>query len=260
VPKLIGPKVVAIDIETAPLEAYTWGIWEQNVALDQIKTDWSILSFSAKWLHERKIIYADTGGRGPDKVRDDSELLKQLWDVLDAADIVVAQNGKAFDIKKINARLIRAGFPPYSPIRIVDTMLVAKKAFAFTSTKLAFLSANLTKTKKLTHKKFPGFSLWLACLDDNPAAWREMRRYNEADTRATEELYLKLRPWIDGHPNVGVYVDSTAKRCPKCGSTKLLSRGRVYSATASYVKYRCSKCGGFSRGRKAEKRTVGVTN
>ena len=66
---MTSPKILVIDIETSPLESWTWGIWDQNVSLEQIKTEWTILSFAAKWLGKRPILYADTGGRGVKKVR-----------------------------------------------------------------------------------------------------------------------------------------------------------------------------------------------
>jgi predicted nucleic-acid-binding Zn-ribbon protein len=241
-----GPRVLTLDIETAPLESYTWGIWDQNIGLNQIKSEWTILSFSAKWLGEKKVIYGDTGGNGPGLVRNDRPLLEQLWALLDNADIVVTQNGKKFDIRKINSRLIMAGFKPYSPIRQVDTCLVAKKHFGFTSNKLEWMSEKLTKAKKSQHKQFPGFSLWSECLKDNPKAWAEMKKYNILDTVSTEELYLKLRPWIDGHPNVAAYTDVEAPACPKCGSRKLRLNGIRRTQTGESKRLRCADCGGSS--------------
>src|SRR5271155_1389953 len=86
-----GVRIATLDIETSPLESYTWGIWEQNVGLDMIKTEWSILSFSWKWLGE-KVAFHSTGGRGADKVRDDLPLMGDLWKLLNEADLVIAQN------------------------------------------------------------------------------------------------------------------------------------------------------------------------
>jgi len=40
------PKILLFDIETAPILAYTWDIWDQNIALNQIKQDWFVLSWS----------------------------------------------------------------------------------------------------------------------------------------------------------------------------------------------------------------------
>lgn len=57
--KATGPRVLLIDIETAPVMAYVWSLWKQNVGLNQIAREWNILSFCAKWLHEPEIIYHD---------------------------------------------------------------------------------------------------------------------------------------------------------------------------------------------------------
>lgn len=247
---MTAPSIVTLDIETSPLESYTWGLWDQNVGLEQIKTEWSILSYSAKWLGSKEIFFNHTGGRGPKKVRDDKPLMKELWNLLDQADLVVAQNGARFDIKKINSRLVVHGFGPYSPIRIVDTLSVAKKHFGFTSNKLAWLSKYLTETKKSEHKKFPGFELWLECLKDNPAAWAEMRKYNIQDVVATEQLYLKQRPWISGHPNVANYNFDESEQCPKCASPRLQARGWAVTQAGKYQRLQCQDCGGWSRSKK----------
>lgn len=243
-----GLRIATLDIETTPILAYVWGLFKQFVGLNQIVQDWSILSFSYKWLDEKRVHHHYTGGRGVKKVRDDSELLKELWKVLDQADIIIAQNGVRFDVKKINARFIQAGMPPPSPYKVIDTMLAARSIAAFTSNKLAWLSEVLTNAPKDEHKNFPGFELWTECLADNPKAWAEMRKYNNQDIRATEEVYLKLRPYIIGHPNVAAYNDSNEVQCPKCGSIKLQQRGWAYTQSGAYRRYSCA-CGGWARSR-----------
>lgn len=244
-----GPRIVTLDIETAPLQSYHWGLWEQNIGLDMIGEEWTILSFSAKWLGEKKVQYFDTGGRGVAKVRDDGDLLQKLWGVLDEADIVVTQNGKSFDIKKINARMLMKGMKPYSPIKVVDTKLIAKSRFSFTSNKLEWMSSHLTNTKKSKHKLYPGFELWTECLRDNPKAWAEMKKYNCLDTVATEELYLTMLPWVEGHPNVAIYSAAETVACPKCGSTDVQKRGSSYTQSGEYHRFQCKSCGGWARSR-----------
>jgi predicted RNA-binding Zn-ribbon protein involved in translation (DUF1610 family) len=242
-------RIAVLDIETSPILAYVWSLWKQNVGLNQIHTDWSILSFSYKWLGEKRVIHHSTGGRGPSKVRDDGGLMKLLWKVLDEADIIVAQNGVAFDVKKINARFIELEMPPPAPFKVVDTMLEARRIARFSSNRLAWLSEILTDTPKSEHKRFPGFELWTECLADNPEAWKEMRKYNDIDIRATEKVYLRLRPYIIGHPNVAAYDDSTDVRCPKCGSAVMQSRGVALTQSGEYKRYQCKSCGGWARGR-----------
>nr|WP_243899437.1 ribonuclease H-like domain-containing protein [Burkholderia pseudomallei] len=214
-----------MDIETSPILGYVWSLWKQNVSLNQIHSEWCILSFCAKWLDDPRVIYHDTSAQR--NKEDDRRIVRKLWKLLDQADIVVAQNGVKFDVRKINARFILLGMQPPSPFRVVDTMLEARKHFGFTSNKLEWLTAKLCKThKKQKHAQFPGFELWREYLAGNPAAAAEMQAYNTDDVLSLEELYLVLRPWITGHPNVGNY-DSAENFGVSPGTQFIIPRATV---------------------------------
>lgn len=242
-----APRIGTLDIETSPIIAYVWSLFKVNVGLNQILEDWSILSYCYKWLGDPTIHYDDVEGQ--EDLRDDAHLLHALWEFLEEADIVVAQNGVGFDIKKINARFIEAGMPPPSPFKVVDTMLEAKKIARFTSNKLEWLSQKLTDTPKSSHTEFPGMELWNECLKGNPKAWAVMRKYNPIDVIATENVYLKELPYIVGHPNLATYDDDETMRCPKCGSEDVEKRGYAYTQTGQYQRYSCGSCHGWSRSR-----------
>lgn len=205
-PEIAGPKILFIDIETKPILAQVWALWDQNVGLNQIQEDWSILSFCAKWKGSEDVIYRDLSGQVD--CEDDSSLLGELWSLLNEADFVVGQNSKRFDVKKINARLVLNGYPKPSTFRQIDTLEVAKRQFGFTSNKLEYMTDKLCKVyKKLAHKKFPGHMLWSECLKGNPEAWDEMKEYNINDVLSLEELYDILSSWDSQLPNFDVYVD-----------------------------------------------------
>lgn len=242
-------KVLLLDIETAPILGYVWGLWDNNVALNQIASDWHILSWSAKWLDApaSQIIYMDQ--RNSANIEDDKKLLVKIWKLLDEADVVITQNGKSFDHKKLNARFILNGMQPPSSFRYIDTLILAKKHFAFTSNKLEYMSDKLcTKYKKLKHSEFGGFELWKACLAGNIKAWKEMERYNKHDVLSLEELYTKLIPW-DNNLNFNVYSDSSDHKCT-CGSKDFVKRGFFYTNSGKYQRYKCVKCGSETRDRK----------
>ena len=243
-----GPKIITLDIETSPIVAYVWSTFKVNIGLNQIVEEWSILSYCAKELGKKRVVYDDTSKeKNP---RDDSRLLAGLHALLSTVDIVIAQNGKAFDMKKINARLIEHGFPALPPIKVIDTLLVAKDVARFTSNRLEWLSKHLTVTPKYDHGEFPGMELWTQCLKGNKRAWAEMKKYNCIDVPATEELYLKLRPYMQGHPNVAAYYDDDHTRCPRCASTKLTAMDKpALTQTGEYTRYQCGECGGFARSR-----------
>lgn len=239
------PNIVTLDIETFPNLVYTWGLFKQMVGVNQIVRDWSIASICWKWMGERKTSYLDCEA----DPRDDYALLEQTWHVLDRADIVIGQNSKHFDIRKLNARFIEAGFGPPSPYKQIDTKVEAAKVAMFTSNRLEWLAAHLTDVPKDKHKEFPGFDLWSECLKGNPRAWAAMRKYNPRDVVATEKVYLKLRPWIVSHPNVAIYQPDGKVRCPKCGSHHVESRGLYHTQVTTRQRYHCTKCGGWSWGR-----------
>lgn len=240
------PKILLFDIETAPILAYVWGLWENNVSLNQIHKDWHVLSWSAKWLDSAEVLYMDQ--RKAANVEDDKHILKAIWKLLDEADIVVTQNGNSFDIKKLNERFIYHGFKPPSGYKKIDTRLLVKKHFGFVSTKLEYVANRLRlKNRKSRHSKFSGFDLWKACLAGNREAWNEMRDYNIQDVLVLEELFWKLQPWGLGI-NLNLYTDDTANICA-CGCTKLMKRGFAYTNVGKYQRYQCTQCGAWSRGR-----------
>lgn len=243
-----GPKVLLLDIETSPILAHVWALFDQNVALNQIEREWFVLSWSAKWLGDppSKIMYMDQ--RRAKDIENDSRILKEIWALLDDADIVITQNGKKFDIKKLNARFMAHGFQPPSSFKQIDTLVIAKKYFAFTSNKLEWMTGKFCKKhKKSQHKKYPGFMLWSECLKGNIEAWKEMEKYNKADVTSLEELYYKLIPW-DSSLNFNLYHEGTENTC-KCGSTKFIKKGFHYTSTGRYQRFRCTGCGAETKGR-----------
>jgi hypothetical protein len=243
------PKVLFFDLETSPILGHVWSLWNNNVALNQMDKDWHILSWSAKWLHDppNKIMYSDQ--RHAKNVEDDSKLLGEIWKLIDEADIIVGQNSKSFDIKKLNARFIMNGFAPPSSYKHIDTKEIAKKYFAFTSNRLEYMSDKLNKKyKKQKHAKFSGFELWKECLAGNLEAWKEMEKYNKYDVLSLEELYKKLIPWDKSAPNFNLYHEDEAHVC-KCGSVDFVKSGFHYTQTGKFQKWKCKKCGAESRDR-----------
>ena len=231
VPQIKGPKILFIDIETKPIFAQVWALWDQNVGLNQIQEDWSILSFCAKWKGSEEIIYRDLSNQTD--FEDDGALLGDLWSLLNEADFVVGQNSKRFDVKKINARLVLNGYPKPSSFRQIDTLEVAKRQFGFTSNKLEYMTDKLCKVyKKLPHKKFPGHMLWSECLKGNPEAWDEMKEYNVHDVLSLEELYDIISSWDSALPNFDVYVDEVLDM------SEWVEDGFHYSNLGKYKRFR----------------------
>lgn len=245
------PKILTLDIETAPMWGNMWSLWNNNFSLNQIQKDWHILSFCAHWLGhpDDEIIYFDN--QYYEDFEDDTPMLNELWKLLDEADILLTQNGKKFDIKKIRARMVIKGLRPFKPVRHIDTYQIAKQEFGFTSNKLEYMTDKLChKYKKSTHKKYAGFELWKGCINKEPEAYAEMKEYNILDVLSLEELYFVLAPWSSKLPNPNLYTKDLDVVCPACGGKHFVKDGFSFTDVSKFQMYRCKDCGHVSRDRK----------
>lgn len=238
-------RILAWDIETGPNLAYVWGLWDQNVALNQIEDRGEVLSFAARWIDQPKNKIAFYGG--PPGSDENHAMVIHAWDLLNQADALVSWNGKGFDTKHMNRAFLLAGLMPPSPAKEIDLMLIARSRFRFVSNKLENVAQELGLGGKVKHS---GFDLWRRCLLGDAKAWTEMRKYNEQDVHLLVDLYNRMLPWLSGHPNRNLY-DPKTDGCPRCpaGPESLARDGFRPTMTGMYQRYRCSKCGsGCSEG------------
>ena len=237
-------KILIVDIETSPLKAYVWRRWKQNIYLDQTISEWFMLCWSAKWLYSNEVL-GDVLTSDEVLKENDSRITTSLWKLLDEADIVIAHNGKRFDIPKMNSRFLLNELPPPSPYKQIDTKEVAAKQFGFSSNKLDALLIYFGEERKLD----TDFELWVKCMNGDKEALDYMLTYNKKDVTQLEKVYLKLRPYIKGHPNLGVYTVTEQNQCGHCGSTNLTPNGKMHNNVSQYNTYRCDECGAISRER-----------
>lgn len=232
------PKIFLFDIETSPIVAHVWGLYDQNVGINQIVKDWHLLSWAGKWYGEKEIFYFDQ--RNSKDLADDKEILEELKKKLDEADIVIGHNLIKFDVKKVNARFLFHKLKPPVPSRAIDTLRIARKYFAVTSNKLEFLAEFLKcKNKKSKHKKFNGHELWMECLKGNQAAFKEMESYNRMDVIVLEDVYNSLKAW-DKTINFSIFEKDNL--C-SCGHRHFISRGHMTTNTGVFKRFSCKKCG-----------------
>lgn len=239
------PKILFFDLETSPILAYTWGLYNQNINHDFIIRDWFLLTWSAKWFMDKKIMHDSLTSEEAIK-GNDKRITKSLWALIDEADIIVAHNLRDFDEKKMNQRFIINGLNPPSPYQTFDTLQHARRNFKFSSNKLDYINNVLGISRKI----HTDYTLWLRCLRGEKKAFKEMQDYNDQDVICLEELYLYMRPWMKSHPNIGVFMDRYEGVCAICGSSKVNAIGKEYKTmVGSFSLYKCSHCGGYSRGR-----------
>jgi DNA polymerase elongation subunit (family B)/predicted RNA-binding Zn-ribbon protein involved in translation (DUF1610 family) len=236
-----GMKVLELDIETAPHIVYVWGLFNQNVAINQIVKPGRTICWAAKWQHQKGIKFRSIWTHGHDKMVED------VYALLEEADVVVHYNGKKFDIPTLQREFVLMGKTPPDDYHQIDLYHTVRRQFKFASNKLDFVSQQLGLGNKTQHK---GMDLWTGVMDGNKDDQKTMKAYNIQDVNLLEKLYYKLQPWITNHPNRALWMeDSDEPTCPTCGSHKLENRGIRRTNTQKYRRYKCNNCGANPRER-----------
>lgn len=211
-----------------------------------------MICFAAKWYGERDVKFYSIYEDGKEA------MIQAAWDLINEADAVIHFNGRKFDVPHLRREFLVGGLGAPSPIRQIDLLPIVKANFRFVSNKLDHVSQAMGIGHKTKHS---GFDLWLACMNDDPEAWKLMKKYNIQDVRLTERLYDELREWItSGHVHAGLFADSDADReavqCDVCSSTDYQKRGLASTNTALYQQYRCNNCKHWFRSARSVGRTT----
>src|SRR3990167_2443932 len=172
-------KILLLDIETAPHRVYAWGLWDQNIGLNQIEEPGYTLCWAAKWLGSRDMMFAS--------VREGREkMLRQIWGLLDEADVVVHYNGAKFDIPTLNQEFVQIGLNPPGGYRQLDLLVTMRRRFRLASNKLDYVVKQFGIVAKIEHK---GMDLWREVMANDPKAWAQMESYNKRDVKLLEAAY-----------------------------------------------------------------------
>lgn len=237
-------RVLLLDIETSPNLGYFFGLWKQNIGINQIEKAGEVIGFAAKWEGSSKTfwysVYHNTK----------TEMVEAAHRLLDEADVVVHYNGTTFDMPWLRTEFVLAGMEPPSPWVDVDLCNVSKRVFRFPSNKLAYVTQALGLETKL---ETGGFQLWRDCMTGEPEvkkrAWSKMRRYCMKDTQILEPLLHRLRPYMKSYPNPALYSGEPDIDQCRCTSTNLKPRGYTFTNLSKFRRYRCDDCGAWSRGK-----------
>ena len=239
-------KMLALDIETAPLTAYAWGLWDQNIGINQV-IDWGrIICFSAQWYGSKTVIFKSEYHDSPE------EMFATLHQLLDEADVVTGWNSDAFDLPWIEGELQLRGFTAFSPVHKLDLMKHFRRHSKFASKKLAVVSERFLHTTKVTN---PGMQMWRDCIEQDVdpevkrKAWNLMRKYAKKDTALLWPIFDSVKSWIK-LPVPMVVSDDGEPRC-RFGHTNIQLRGESKTQRMTYQRFQCNECGAWGKFAKA---------
>lgn len=230
-------KILLLDIECSMGKYYSYGIFNQNIPIENIIEHPRMIAFSAKWFKKPGTMffseYHDTR----------KGMLDKIHVLLSEADLVVGYNSKNFDVKWIQGEFMVEGYAPPEPFLQLDLLKEIRRNARFVSNKLDYTSGRLVNDNK---REYSMARMWR--IVDNPETsekvreqeWNKMKRYAVKDTQLLEPLLKELLPWINmPHP-----VSEDPNSCHNCGS-RLRPNGVRRTKFSTYLRLRCvnSKCG-----------------
>ena len=222
-------KLLFLDIEWAPVKAYVWRAWDENIGNDQIIEDGGLLCICMKFSDDPTYHFYSTWTHTKE------EMLIATREAIIEADAVLTYNGDKYDLPKIQGELLRHSLPPMPPVTSIDLIRTVAK-MGFFKKALGFVGPFLGLGGKVKHQ---GFDLWKQVLDGNPVAQRKMERYCIQDVRLLVKLYAKIRPFVKTHPHVGL---TSPGACPVCGGIHVQKRGVTRTRSFLTQRLHCQTC------------------
>lgn len=215
----VPAKVLIYDIETSRLKAWLWWTGQQYVLPDQLDNAQPprIITVSWKWLGEDEVHTLKW-----DKNQSDEKLVREFLKEYNRADLVVGVNQDKFDNRWINARAIKYGLHVNTFVRSSDIQKEAKRLMRLPSYSLKKLCELFNVTRKLSNE---GNIMWQKIQEGTPEEqeyyMEKMVEYNIGDIISTEEVYMKMMPYMAHKLHVGVLNGEEKWTCPLCGSKEV---------------------------------------
>lgn len=243
---MANTRVILFDFETLPDLQEGLKVWPSlsdypgQTLRAQIN---SIICFGWKDLGSKKVHCVNAWDfKGWKKnVNDDKEICKAAYDVLKDADVVITHNGKRFDWRLLQTRLLIHSLPVLPNIIHIDTCSESKKSLFAFNNRLNTLAKCFSIRKKVEHE---GWELWVKVHARVESAMKKMTTYCKGDVLTLEELFTVMRPLIKGMPNQNQFTEDAC--CPKCGSEKLHARGFAATKDKILRRMQCMDCKGWA--------------
>lgn len=249
-----GMKVLTFDTETSHAIVRTFYIGRDvSINHQQVKVPNKVITIQYKWAHEKKAKYLewDRVSKSFDDARnfDDSSMIEEfVTNVLNKADIIVTQNGDAFDFKVLNERAKELHISHLPQIPSLDILKLSRKSFKALSHKLDYRSSQQGLGGKIKMMDDD----WVDIEERGVSPSKKMVPYGLKDTVDTEKLMFKELPYYKDLPvsvervilNFAGSLKPTKENlfCPVCEVRKRPK----FNVKVTKQGIECKNCGGIS--------------
>lgn len=257
------PVICYLDIEKSFNISGHFGAWSQNLRQEAKFRESHILSYCYVFNDDTEIKgsvipadelqqdFIDCLKEGKVHTTVDELLVLELWALFNNSDVIVAYNGRGFDVKEIQARFLMYGLPPTTPVKVIDPLLIVKDKFRLPFKSLKYVAEFLGVTQKLENS---GNDLWKKATMGDEQALEDMYVYNQGDVTTLREVYKKLQGWGNSGTNLALYNDEHTSLCPHCSSDDIsaIDDKFAYTAQRKYSLFRCNSCKAVLRSNRKE--------
>lgn len=221
------PRILIWDIESTGLNA-TFG---------------TILCIGWKWYGKPKVYVPSIVDEANGNLLDDKGLVKQFIEAFEDCDYHVTWYGDRYDFPMICTKAIKHGLPPIRPKPSLDLWKAVRYRFKAHSNRLNVWEQLLD----VENAKTPiTFDAWLKAAHGDKRALAEVKHHCKKDVLVLEEVFEKLRPWLDNEPSRGLFTGDH-QGCPTCGSHHITKQGFKVARTRKYQQLKCQDCGHWFR-------------
>jgi hypothetical protein len=187
-------EVLFLDLETSPAQFWGWGTGEQYVDANMLVTGTETKVITAQY--KRALIDKEASyfvwdykkGKG-----DDSEVVQNITEIINKADIVIGQNIKAFDIKVLQERAKVLRLPPINVDFMMDTLTSSRSSFKSMSHRLDYRSKQYGLGGKIKMQ----MSDWVDILEGRTKPEDKMVPYGLKDCIDNEVLFWNDLPYLN---------------------------------------------------------------
>lgn len=212
---IINPtKIMVYDIETSRATAKVFWTGKQYVGYKQIIEEPSIITIAWKWLGQDDVHYLTW-----DKNHSDEKMVRAFVKEYNKANMVIGYNNDNFDNRWLNARAMKYDIEINTMVRSLDLYKQEKRLFRLLSYSMDYSSLYAKVERKQSNE---GMLMWdmieMGTKEEQKEYMQKMLDYNIGDIITTEELYLRLIPYLKHQIHVGVFEGGKKWSCPMTGS------------------------------------------
>ena len=251
----MSARILLLDIERTPAWTKPLPVWDMKalkykyLGPGDIETWSRTICHAYKWLGDRTVSFMaewEDGGR--------KGFLERTSALLEEADLIVGHNMRDFDLPHLTGELILENLPVPPLPKVFDTLRTMQKHGNLENNQLDTLDKRFGFTGKTDRYRI---EMAMAAVNGDEKAQKRIERYAKGDIKATERVYLRLRPL--GRVNLGLFADDpTRPVCPHCESKKVQRRGYSVKSALRYPRLHCQSCGGWSTAKTAIKEAGSV--